>query len=137
MRLQLIRLPELSRQRGAKDAEKFNLDTTNLCLPRWNGTRSTITCQLRGATCATSWVYELLPVRQEWIELPSGDVMLILDLEDEMPYGKYKGWLVAAMLSEDADYAIWFAETVDDVEFTDEILEALHVPLLLDELLQQ
>ena len=76
-------------------------------------------------------------MRQQWIELPSGDVMLILDLEDEMPYGKYKGWLVAAMLSEDADYAIWFAETVDDVEFTDEILEALHVPLLLDELLQQ
>ena len=48
-----------------------------------------------------------------------------LDLEDQFPFGKHKGQIVADILRDDADYLRWWIENVDDYDLTDDIQEAL------------
>lgn len=49
----------------------------------------------------------------------------ILELDDEMPFGKYKDWTIRNILADDADYLRWFTANVNDVTFDSVIEDAL------------
>lgn len=49
----------------------------------------------------------------------------ILELDDEMPFGKYKDWTIRNILADDADYLRWFMANVTDVTLDSVIEDAL------------
>ncbi len=59
----------------------------------------------------------------------------ILELDDEMPFGKYKGWELINILDEDEDYLRWFMANVTDVSLDSMIQDALANEALRQELI--
>lgn len=60
-----------------------------------------------------------------------------LDLDDDMPQGKYVGELVVHVMNTDLDYLRWFVENVDHIEFEEWIVEALYNKPSREELLSE
>ncbi len=48
-----------------------------------------------------------------------------LKLDTDMPFGKHKGKQVEDLVEDEPDYMRWMAENSDNVEFDEEVLEAL------------
>ena len=46
------------------------------------------------------------------------------DMDDLMPFGKYKGQMIEDLLEDDPEYMKWAAEYTD-IRFTDEVLERI------------
>ena len=59
----------------------------------------------------------------------------ILELDDTMPFGKYKGWIVSDVLADDANYLRWMIANVPRVSFESEIEDALGNEELRQELI--
>lgn len=59
----------------------------------------------------------------------------ILELDDTIPFGKYKGWTVRDVLADDAQYLRWMISNVPRVSFVIEIEDALENEELRQELI--
>ena len=59
----------------------------------------------------------------------------ILELDDKIPFGKYKGWTVRDVLADDANYLRWFSANVTDVCLESVIEDALDNEALRQELI--
>lgn len=59
----------------------------------------------------------------------------ILELDDTLPFGKYKGWIVRDVLADDAGYLRWMIGNVTRVQLESEIEDALENEELRQELI--
>lgn len=58
-----------------------------------------------------------------------------LDLDDELPFGKYAGKTVRYVLGNDFQYLLWFAENVQTYQLADEPYRALYDQNLRNEII--
>ena len=61
----------------------------------------------------------------------------MLELNDIMPFGKYKGWTVRDMLADDASYCRWLVASVNSVNFNCDFMDALDNEALRQELINE
>ncbi len=59
----------------------------------------------------------------------------ILELDDKIPFGKYKGWAVRDVLADDANYLRWFSANITTVGLESVIEDALDNETLRQELI--
>ncbi len=59
----------------------------------------------------------------------------ILELDDMMPFGKYKGWTVRDILGDDVNYLRWFTANVTGACLDSEVEDALSNEALRQELI--
>ena len=59
----------------------------------------------------------------------------LLELDDTMPFGKYKGWTIRDILADDASYLRWFIGNVNSIGLDDVVEDALSNEALRQELI--
>lgn len=59
----------------------------------------------------------------------------VLELDDDMPFGKYKGWMIRDILADDAGYLRWFTANVTTAQLDSIVEDALSNEALRQELI--
>ena len=59
----------------------------------------------------------------------------IFELDNTLPFGKYKGWQIRDVLADDANYLRWFVANVSKVSLASEVEDALENEELRQELI--
>lgn len=61
----------------------------------------------------------------------------LLELDDQMPFGNYRGWTVRDVLANDTKYLRWFVANVTNVGMASVVEDALENEALRRELIQR
>ena len=63
-------------------------------------------------------------IGKDSIQLIKRTMYMIYDMDDDMPFGKYKGHTIEDILIDDPDYMVWVAENTD-LDLTNEVQERI------------